>query len=124
MQVSSIVYLEIPAPNFEDSKKFYAEAFNWKITESTMKNKPYAMFETGKTEMGLTSGGLNPDLLPLPEKSLGLYISVENIPEALKRVSKHGGLTLKEKTKISGDYGHYAVFKDPSGNHMCLWSKT
>ena len=52
------------------------------------------------------------------------YVQVEDIPETLAKISTLGGKVEKEKTEIGGDYGFYAIFRDPSGNRLGLWSKT
>lgn len=124
MSNSPIVYLEIPATNFESTKAFYSEVFNWKVEDSYLDDKPYAMFETGDAEFGLTGGGFNPDLKPLAENTLSLFISVEDINQTLAKMNELGGKTLREKTEIGGDHGFFGQFIDPNGNHLGLWSKS
>lgn len=53
-----------------------------------------------------------------------IYIEVEDIEAKLKEIEATGGKIQKEKTKISDEFGFYALFFDPSGNSIGLWSKT
>lgn len=60
-----------------------------------------------------------------PEESVVVpSIQTSDIAEKLKLIEKLGGRTLKDKTSIGKNarYGHYALFEDPNGNKMCLYS--
>ena len=51
-------------------------------------------------------------------------IYTSNIDTKLKLIEKFGGKKMEDKTPI-GDcvkYGYYALFEDPHGNKMCLYS--
>jgi len=52
-------------------------------------------------------------------------IFTSNIEAMLKRIEKFGGRILKDKTPISDEvkYGYFALFEDPNGNRMCLFSR-
>lgn len=54
MESNPICYVEIPSPNISAIKKFYAEVFNWKISDSTLTDQAYAMFNSA--ENGLIGG--------------------------------------------------------------------
>ncbi|MGB0452886.1 MAG: VOC family protein [Bacteriovoracaceae bacterium] len=122
--MSSIVYIEIPAPHFEQTKNFYQEVFGWKVKESDLDGSPYAMFETLEGDYGLTGGGFNPNLKSLDRGSLSVFLGTEDIPKALDKIQKAGGEIIQEKTEIGGGYGFYAEYKDPSGNILSLWAKS
>ena len=94
------------------------------MEDSFLDDKPYAMFETGDADFGLTGGGFNPELKPLAENSMSLFISVENINDTLKKMANFGGKTIREKTEIGGDHGFFGQFVDVNGNHLGLWSKS
>jgi len=51
-------------------------------------------------------------------------IHTSNIEVKLKLIEKFGGKKLKDKTPINKDaeHGYYALFEDPEGNAMCLYS--
>ena len=112
-----ICYLEIPAPDLKKAVAFYSRVFNWKIDISSM-GGDYGMFKTGEIW-----GGFDPKKQP-SDKGIVLYISVKDIPAALKEITSAGGNVVKEKTEIGDDYGFYGLFKDPNGNQVGVWSKT
>ena len=56
------------------------------------------------------------------EGGITLYIEVEDIDAILKAVVDKGGKVMKPKFAIP-NVGHIALFTDPDGNRMGLWSK-
>jgi len=110
-------HIEIPSTDLECCKKFYEAVFGWKVeidAEGT-----YAMFSPGEGEL---SGGFDRSI-PVGEGGVVAYIKVEDIPAALAKIGEQGGSTVKEKTRISPEYGFYALFKDCCGNTLGLWSR-
>ncbi|MBI2932777.1 MAG: hypothetical protein HYY16_14105 [Planctomycetes bacterium] len=54
-------------------------------------------------------------------------LKVADIPATLAQVEKAGGRTLKTRTPViegSQEYGFFALFADPNGNRLGLWSRT
>lgn len=49
----------------------------------------------------------------------------QTVDAKLKLIEKFGGKILEGKTPIgeNAEYGHYALFEDPQGNKMCLYSE-
>jgi predicted enzyme related to lactoylglutathione lyase len=112
-----ICYIEIPCKDVTRAKKFYGGVFGWSFEDS---GENYSAFNTGD---GL-GGGLDRRTEEFPTgRGITLYIRVEDIPEYLRRVDEAGGRTVKAKTEISKEFGHYALFADSEGNTMGLWSK-
>ncbi|MCK4439705.1 hypothetical protein KAU85_01850 [Candidatus Bathyarchaeota archaeon] len=52
-------------------------------------------------------------------------IYTSNIDAKLELVENFGGKKFKDKTPIgeNAKYGYYALFQDPHGNKMCLYSE-
>lgn len=52
-------------------------------------------------------------------------IHTSNIEATLKRIKKFGGKILKTKTPVGkeAEFGCFAIFEDPNGNKMCLYSE-
>ncbi|MBA7490324.1 hypothetical protein ES702_00861 [subsurface metagenome] len=52
-------------------------------------------------------------------------IYTSNIDAKLRRIEEFGGRKLKDKTPIGEDakYGYFALFEDPHGSKMCLYSE-
>ena len=108
-------HIEIPTADAQKSKAFYSKMFGWKIEE----NMPgYVMFSTGDNQ----GGGFTQESKP-SENGVVLYIEVEDIPAKLGEIATAGGKKVKDKTGISPEFGFYALFTDPSGNIMGLWSR-
>lgn len=82
-------------------------------------NPEYIMFTTPDNE----GGGFTPSSRPVQDGVL-LYIEVEDIEKKLKEIEDAGGKKTKEKTGISPEFGFYALFNDPCGSLIGLWSKT
>jgi predicted enzyme related to lactoylglutathione lyase len=49
---------------------------------------------------------------------------VKDIEKKLREIEHAGGKIIKEKTGISPEFGFYALFNDPCGSLMGLWSRT
>lgn len=108
-------HIEIPTADAQKSKDFYGKLFGWKMNE----NMPgYVMFSTGDNQ----GGGFTQESKPA-DNGVVLYIEVEDIPAKLGEIETTGGKKVKDKTGISPEFGFYALFTDPSGNIMGLWSK-
>jgi predicted enzyme related to lactoylglutathione lyase len=114
--MSKIIHIEIPAPDLEKAKDFYSKIFDWKV--EFIPGMDYAMWSS--SEEGV-AGGFDKSAKPTQDGPL-LHIDVEDIEAKLKEIEAAGGKTLKPKTKISDEYGFFAVFLDVFGNRLGLWS--
>ena len=117
-QMSTICYVEIPAPDIKKAGAFYQSIFGWRITPSHLSDKVYWEFGTGD---GQLTGGLDPSL-PVGRDGVLLYLSVSNIDETLDAIRIAGGSIVRDKFDIGGGYGSSAIFKDPNGNRLGLFS--
>jgi predicted enzyme related to lactoylglutathione lyase len=110
-----ICHIIIPAPRLAKSKKFYQKAFRWKVEKQPGTNSLDMLPPSHKGP----SAELNPE-----ENAVVPSIKTSKIAEKLKLIEKLGGRTLKGKTAMgeNAKYGHYALFEDPDGNKMCLYS--
>jgi predicted enzyme related to lactoylglutathione lyase len=108
-------HIEIPTTDASKSKAFYSGIFGWKMNES---NPDYIMFSTPDDE----GGGFTTTSKPTTNGVI-LYIEVENIEKKLREIENAGGTVVKPKTGISEEFGFFALFSDPCGTIMGLWSK-
>ncbi|MBN2379270.1 VOC family protein [candidate division WOR-3 bacterium] len=115
--MSKIVHIEIPAPDLAKAAEFYSKVFGWKIEH--IPGMEYAMWSEDDAAV---AGGFNKDLKSNPDGVL-MYIGVDDIPAKLTEIEAAGGKRVQEKTKISDEFGYFALFTDMSGNRMGLWSK-
>jgi predicted enzyme related to lactoylglutathione lyase len=111
-----IVHLEFVAEDMAKAQEFYGKVFGW---ETRPIDEEYTLWQPGEGELG---GGFT------KSSSTGqrtfAYIHVEDMEGKLKEIEAAGGKVTHPKTEIGGDHGFYAMFTDPNGTLVCLWSKT
>jgi predicted enzyme related to lactoylglutathione lyase len=113
--MDKLIHWEIPSTDIEKSSKFYAVLFGWKMQSWS---DTYAIFEV---EDGVGGGIAKVD--KMPEPCIDVYVSVEDIPAALKKAETLGARVETPKTEIGGGMGFYAYFRDPCGCRIAVWSK-
>ena len=117
MKHGGICHIELATNDLEKTKAFYEELFNWTVSVIPgLEN--YAMFSAPEG----VGGGINAVEEPAGEAGPILHIAVDDIEEALTRIEKAGGRVLASKTKISDEFGYYALFLDNVGNRLGVWS--
>ena len=113
---TKIEWLEIPAPDLEKAKIFYSTVFEWTMEEFT---PDFCVFNLDGFH-----GGLNKNRKPITKPDGIIFsISVDDINATLANIVNHGGKIIEEKYEIGKDIGFAAMFSDPNGNHIELWSK-
>ncbi|MCB1216767.1 VOC family protein [bacterium] len=115
--IHKICHVEIVSHDLEGTKDFYSKVFNWQCSDM-MPN--YGGWVPGEGELG---GGFRveekgPDM----QKTL-IYIHVENIDQSMEQIMANGGTQVMPKTKISDEHGSFALFLDPSGTCVGIWSQ-
>ncbi len=121
----SVGHFEIPADKPDRARKFYADAFGWKM--NVMEGMEYTMVSTGPVDdkgmpqaPGFIGGGIGPRSKMLEHPVV--TIMVDEIDEATKRIEKHGGKIIQKKTPVGdGSMGWTAYFKDSEGNTIGLY---
>ena len=112
-----ICHIEIPATDPAAAGKFYAELFDWKIEADPALN--YHMFQPQRgpggafVEVGEMTGARIGQVL--------MYVSTDDIDATLAHAEALGAKTLTPKTE--GPYGWSAVFADPVGNRIALYTE-
>lgn len=101
MTSAPIVFFDIAGPDSAKLKAFYAGNFGWDIDAANAIKTPHL------------DGTLRQDP---PEKII--YIGVDNIDDAMKKVAESGGEIVTPKIPIPA--GVFVLFKDPAGNRMGL----
>lgn len=121
MAQGGITHIELPTPDIAASRRFYESIFGWRFN-SIPGWETYAMFTTPAGQGGgFTSG-------PQAEKPSAagpiLHLEVDDINAMLAQIVKAGGRVLTPKTKISDEFGFFALFLDNVGNRLGLWSRS
>ena len=116
MQANQIAHIEFTARDPLVAGKFYADLFGWKV--KTWPEYNYATFET---EGGPAGGFPKIDGQNFKAGEVIVYVQTGDIDATLKRIEALGGKTLLPRTAID-DQSWYALFADPSGNKVGLFS--
>ncbi len=114
--MNEIGHIEIPTLDVSESVRFYSAVFGW-----TCKALPGGTYGLFKPESGVT-GGFEPSNM-ISKDGIMFYVHVESIAKTLSAAVENGGAVVTPKTNHGGEDGFYAVFADPHGNRIGLWSK-
>jgi predicted enzyme related to lactoylglutathione lyase len=110
-----IVHIEIPAVKSAEAAAFYSELFGWDIQQDD--NFDYIMFSGGNIGGGFTHVGENNTQVG----DVLVYVGSDDIDADLKAITAKGGEVVMPKSEIP-TIGWFAVFKDPTGNAMALYT--
>jgi predicted enzyme related to lactoylglutathione lyase len=121
MPKGAICHIEFHTTDLQETKAFYEEIFGWTV-QVFPGFETYGMFRTPDGFGGGFDAGPNAD--PPSDKGPIVHIEVDDVDATLKLIEERGGKTLVPKTKISDEFGYYALFLDNVGNRVALWSKT
>jgi predicted enzyme related to lactoylglutathione lyase len=118
-RAASICYVEIPgAPNLDSTGSFYSTVFGWNISPSNLSDDLYWAFSSGPNDL---SGAFD-SRKDATKTGILLYLKVDDIQETLRKVKNYGGHVVQEKSRVGGDFGFFAIIRDPSGNSVGVWS--
>ncbi len=112
--MNDVSHIEIPTTDVNKAKDFYSRIFGWECESSG----DYVMWRPPEG----VGGGFTKESKPTTDGVI-LYIQVEDIEKTLNEVEQAGGKKVVSKTKISDEFGFYAIFLDPCEQVMGLWSK-
>lgn len=119
MASGDFCHIEFPSTDIEKTVAFFTTIFGWTF-QDIPGFETYAMF---RTPNGLGGGvDVGPKAEAPSDKGPVLHIEVNDIDATLAKIHEQGGTTIIPKTKISDDFGHYALFLDNVGNRFGLWS--
>lgn len=111
-----ICHTEIPSKDVNESAAFYGAVFGWET--KVQGAGEYAVFHMGDGK----EGGFDPSEEPAAGGIL-IYVEVADIPESLAKIEAAGGTVVRGKTAVGGPHGYYALFTDPHGNRLGVWSQ-
>ena len=116
MPHGKVCYLEIPAMTAEASADFYRDMFGWTIVK---RGDGELAFDDG----GGVSGTWVKESDRTPDEQTRVYIMVDDISDALKRIADAGGRLLTPRKDIAPGSGAFAVFADPAGVAFGLYEE-
>jgi hypothetical protein len=110
-----ICYIEMPAKDVQVSADFYQRTFGWTIR--TRGDGATAFDDT----VGEVSGAFVVGRPPAATPGFMIYIMVDSVVEAVKKVTANGGEIVQP---IGGDPGELtARFRDPGGNVVGIYQE-
>ena len=123
--MNSVVHFEMPYDNRDRMAKFYASAFGWQTQMLGEDMGNYVVATTtetdasGPTKPGAINGGFFQKKADWPAQYPSVVIAVDDIGQAVKKVTNAGGKVLGEPMDIPG-VGRYVSFTDTEGNRVSI----
>lgn len=102
----NIEYLQLPAVDVARSAAFYQEVFGWSVDAAS-----------GGFETPVTIGQFTTELTPSPDAGAVLWIWVDQLYPAMRRVLAAGG-RLRGRPQCDGGERWLVEFDDPGGNRV------
>ena len=124
--MDSVVHFEMPFDDRDRMAKFYRAAFGWKTEALGSDMGNYVVATTAESDAGgrpkvpgAINGGFYERKADWPQQYPSLVIAVDDIRQAMKKVTTAGGKILGEPMEIPG-VGQYVSFNDTEGNRVSL----
>jgi len=115
MPDGSVCHIELFARDLSEMMVFYSEMFGWDVRTAL---NGYGMWKDASgLEGGFSTTGRANDT------GNTVYLKVDDLEGCLHSLRQRDIEIIQGKTLISPDYGYMALFRDPSGNIIGLWSK-
>jgi predicted enzyme related to lactoylglutathione lyase len=113
-----VAFFEVTSPDHERAQRFYRQLFDWQVNEDPEMGG-YGLVDTGAGDSAIM-GGIGPS--DGDDIGVKIYMRVDDLDAYLDRAEALGGKRLVPPTDLPGDFGRFAVFADPDGNRVGLWS--
>jgi uncharacterized protein len=123
VDVNKVVHFEIPFENKQRAMSFYSKCFGWQLQDMPEMNYVMAStVATGPDYRPTEPGAINGGLFQRPKEAPGpvIYVGVESVDAAIKKVQAAGGKVVTPRTEIPG-MGAYGRISDPEGNVIGLF---
>ena len=106
-----IDYIEFPAADVAEAKRFFGDVFGWEFTDY---GPEYTSFADGRLAGGFTTEGAVATGGPL------VVLYAKDLEAIKGNVAKHGGSVTRDTYEFPG--GRRFHFRDPNGNELAVWS--
>lgn len=114
-----VAFFEITSKDPSRLITFYRELFDWTVDHSH--GPEYSLVDTGAGE-GAVGGGIGAVSDPAGAGGVSVYMRVDDLQASLDRAETLGGTALVPPTDLPDGYGRFAMFADPDGNSIGLWT--
>jgi hypothetical protein len=117
----SISWFEIPAQQIERATTFYGQILDSNLHTTTIMGMKMAFLPA---EENAVSGALveGEDYTPATNGALVYLNGGNDLNKIANRIDRAGGKLIIPKTKISDEFGYFAIFIDSEGNRIALHS--
>lgn len=125
MKMNPVVHFEMPYENSDRVQEFYSQAFGWQMQNTGPEMGDYVLAGTSETDenrMVKAPGNINGGFFPknqAPDAATSVVISVDDIKDAMKKITDAGGKIQGEPMEIPG-IGQWVVFTDTEGNRASI----
>ena len=110
-----IDYVEFPASNLEETKRFFTKVFGWEFEDF---GPDYSAF----SNQGLDGGFFRSEQRATTENGSALIVFFSgHLEETQQKVENAGGAVIKPIFSFPG--GRRFHFSDPSGNEYAVWAE-
>lgn len=124
--MNPVVHFELPYENRDRMADFYTQAFGWRTQKFGEDMGNYVTATTAESDEhghpkqpGAINGGFFPKKPDWPAQHPSVVIAVDDIKQAISKVTRAKGKVLGEPMEIPG-VGHYVSFTDTEGNRLSL----
>lgn len=104
-------WCDIEVTDLAQAEAFYGEVFGWEFV-------PFGDDFRMATQDGALVCGLMKADGAVAGRGLRGYIATDDLEATLRRIEVAGGSVAQARQEIGGDFGWWALFRDPSG--VCL----
>jgi hypothetical protein len=121
--MNKVVHFEIPFDDKPRAMKFYGDTFGWQLADMPQMNYVSVVAaEVDEQRMPKERGAINGGMIQRPKEAPGptLYIQVDSVAAAIKKVEAAGGKVVTPSTPIPG-MGAFGRVKDTEGNVIGLY---
>ncbi len=121
--MDKVVHFEIPFDDKQRAMKFYTDCFGWQLMDMPQMNYVLAnSVDVDESQMPKERGAINGGLFQRPKEAPGptVYVGVQSVDAAIRRVQASGGKVVTPKTPIPG-MGAFARISDTEGNIVGLF---
>lgn len=125
-KMNPVVHFEMPYEDKDRMADFYTKTFGWQMHKFGEEMGSYVTAQTTENDNhnrpktpGTINGGFFPKKPDWPAQYPSVVIAVDDIREAMQRVSDSGGEVLGDAMEIPG-IGLYVSFIDTEGNRVSL----
>lgn len=114
-------HVELSTTDVAAAKQFYAQLFDWKLSDMPMGPMVYTMIDAGK---GAVGGGMQPISMPGQPVGWLSYIEVASVKATLEKARRAGAEIMLDYMPIGDDMGAIAILRDPQGAPFGLWESS